>query len=276
MTQNPSGGSQREELERLVAQIDVAKLIETFDADFDVPLAYGTVIGVLYMKRAFEPRPDQDTADLAVTVGAYWCDIVRSDVEFDLRHGLARIDESAADAERLSLTVRAGNGSGDFPAYVAARWSDGAGKILYRIGSHARGRMRFADACALAGMHDLWWCLPDLRSNLLRARLEEARQAVGQGADRPGEVIGELRAERQLCEQVAAGRRIPVDGSGRRRRGTGSSSAGIPTCCTICPTRSRTPIRPGRSRPPSKPRPSPPLLAMDTEKRRPSTTRRWS
>ena len=213
MTQNPSGGSQREELERLVAQIDVAKLIETFDADFDVPLAYGTVIGVLYMKRAFEPRPDQDTADLAVTVGAYWCDIVRSDVEFDLRHGLARIDESVADAERLSLTVRAGHGSGDFPAYVAARWSDGAGKILYRIGSHARGRMRFADACALAGMHDLWWCLPDLRSNLLRARLEEARQAVGQGADRPGEVIGELRAERQLCEQVAAGRRIPVDGS---------------------------------------------------------------
>ena len=86
-------GSQREELERLVAQIDVAKLIETFDADFDVPFVVHLRRALL--KRAFEPRPDQDTADLAVTVGAYWCDIVRSDVEFDLRHGLARIDESS-------------------------------------------------------------------------------------------------------------------------------------------------------------------------------------
>ena len=212
MTHNIPESSQREELERLVEQFDAAKLIETFDADFDIPLAHGTVIGLLHMKRAFEISPEQGIADLAVTVGACWCDIVRSDIEFDLRHGLARIDESAASAERLSRMVQAGDASGDFPAYAAARWSDGAGKVLYRIGSHARGRMRFADACALAEANRLWWCIPDLRSNLFRARLEEAQQAEGQWADRPEEVIEALKAEKWRCEETAADRAIPLDG----------------------------------------------------------------
>ena len=111
MTHNIPESSQRSELERLVGQFDVAKLIQTFDADFDIPLAYGTVIGLLHMKRAFEISSEQGVADLAATVGAYWCDIVRSDVEFDVRHGLARIDESAASAERLSRRSRLGTGA---------------------------------------------------------------------------------------------------------------------------------------------------------------------
>jgi hypothetical protein len=210
VSHNIHENSQRSELERLVGQFDVAKLIETFDADFDIPLAYGTLIGLLHMKQAFEISPEQGVADLAVTVGACWCDIVRSDVEFDLRHGLARIDESAASAERLSRIVQGGGASGDFPAYVAARWSDGAGKVLYRIGSYARGRMRFTQACALAEANHLWWCIPDLRSNLFRARLEEARQAGSQGAGRSEEITGELRAEKRRCEEVAAERGIPL------------------------------------------------------------------
>jgi hypothetical protein len=210
--QNPPEGSQREELERLVEQFDVAKLIQTFDVDYDIPLAHGTAIGLLYMRRAFATRPNDGAPALAARVGAFWCDIVRSDVEFDLRHALARIDESAPDAERLIGLVQDGDASGDFPPYVAARWSDGAGKVLYRIGSHSRGRMRFRTACDLALANHLWWCLPDLRSNLLRAQLEEARQAAGQGADRPRAVVEELETERRLCEEAAADRRIPLDG----------------------------------------------------------------
>ena len=212
MSHNIPQSSQRSELERLVGQFDVANLIETFDADVDIPLDYGTAIGLLHMKRAFEIRPEQGVADLAVAVGACWCDIVRSDVEFDLRHGLARIDESAAGAERLSRLVRDDDTSGGFPAYVAARWSDGAGKVLYRIGSYARGRMRFTQACALAQANDLWWCVPDLRSNLFRARLEEARQAGNQGPGRSEEITGELEAEKRRCEEVAVERGIPLGG----------------------------------------------------------------
>jgi hypothetical protein len=212
VTQNIPAGSQREQLERLVETLDVVKLIQSFDADFDIPLAHGTAIGLLHMKRAFDPLPDAGPAALAVRVGAFWCDVVRSDIEFDLRHGLARIDESVADAERLSRTVQGGHTSDDFPAYVAARWSDGAGKILYRVGSHARGRMRFSTACAIAAASRLWWCLPDLRSNLLRAQLEEARQAAGQQGDRPEDVIDKLEAEKELCEQVAADHGIPLAG----------------------------------------------------------------
>jgi len=204
--------SQREELDRLVGQFDVARLIETFDADFDIPLAHGMAIGLLYMKRAFETSPEQGTADLAVTVGACWCDIVRSDVDFDLRHGLARIDESAASAERLSRMLQGGEASGGFLAYAAARWSDGAGKVLYRIGSYARGRMMFTQACALAETNHLWWCFPDLRSNLFRARLEEARQAGSQEAARSEAITGELTAEKRRCEAVAAERGIPLGG----------------------------------------------------------------
>src|ERR1039458_7036372 len=51
VTQNIPAGSQREQLERLVETLDVVKLIQSFDADFDIPLAHGTANGRLHEMR---------------------------------------------------------------------------------------------------------------------------------------------------------------------------------------------------------------------------------
>jgi len=163
-------------LDDILAQIqhlDPLEIIRRFDADFDTPGRAGDAVGLLRLANAFLPGPEDEAQ--AVRVGAHWCALILDDVQFDLAHALAVIDESEADAAQL-----AAEGAGGAAAYCLARWYDGAGKVLYRIGSHARGRMDFTLATATARSHDLWWCLADLESNWLRGRLEEARQA---GAD---------------------------------------------------------------------------------------------
>jgi len=160
VTQDFIEGSQREELERLVGQVDVVKLVETFDADYDVPLAHGTAIGVLHMKGAFEARSDEGPDGRAVAVGACWCDIVRSDVELDLRHGLARVDASALDAARLSREAGSQGTESGFAAYAAARWNDGAASATRSIGMCAR------TGITPNGTHS---CRRTIRKNWMRA-----------------------------------------------------------------------------------------------------------
>ena len=171
------------------------------------------------MNDAFRPREASDIESLAIRVGAFWCEIVRCDVELDLRRGLAAVDDSAADAEILSQAVLADEERcSEFAAYAAARWNDGAGKVLYRAGSHARGRMRFTRACALADARDkdLWYCWPDLHSNLLRARLEESRQAASDPlAPRLTSVMDQLTDLESICADAGRTRGIPLDGTSR-------------------------------------------------------------
>jgi CHAT domain len=207
--------SQRDHIWQLVEGLDVRDLIVTYDVESDIPLRHRLDLGILQMKEFFRPQPESDFDALASRVGAFWCDIVRCDVEFDLKRGLAALDDSRADAERLMLAVLEGDEwCGEFGAYVSARWNDGAGKLLYRVGSHARGRMRFATACAIAERRKLWWCRPDLRSNLLRAQLEEARQAAeGSRAPRAMAAVGELVGLKEECELVGRQRGIPLDGT---------------------------------------------------------------
>ncbi|MEV4416601.1 CHAT domain-containing protein [Catellatospora sp. NPDC049609] len=201
------------EIARIVASLHVRDLVQVYDVDYDVPFRHGLVSGVLQLKQAFRPVPGAGAGRLARRVGAYWCEIVRADVELDLRHGLALVDESRGDAARLADLLDPSD-EDRFPAYAAARWNDGAGRILYRSGSHARGRMHFTTALELAERHDLWWCLPDLRSNVLRARLEEARQAAPEVmAQRTAAVIADMLAEAACCERTADEQGVPRDGT---------------------------------------------------------------
>lgn len=164
-------------IRRFALEHDINELLLRFDADFDIPLEHGLAIGILRMRDAFAGVGHGP----AVRVGAYWCDIVRSDVEYDLLDGLRLVEASRAEAERLWDSWRRGEvPSGDiFTRYVTARWFDGTGKIRYRLGSYARARMSFETAVEVAADSGLWWCLPDLRSNFLRARFEELRQTTG-------------------------------------------------------------------------------------------------
>jgi CHAT domain len=208
-------------LDQILAQIqnvDSVEIIQRFDADFDASGQAATAVGLLRLVDALAPA--QTRADLAVRVGAYWCALIDADVRFDLGQALALLDESEADAADLA----GGDVSGSFPAYCLARWYDGSGKVLYRIGSHARGRMNFALARATARDHDLWWCRADLESNWLRGRLEEARQAgaVGRGSD-AARAVTELEEAVRQSEATASERGIrlgpePVAAPGHQDR----------------------------------------------------------
>ena len=182
-----------------IQNLDPVEIIQRFDADFDIPGRAAEAVGLLRLAGAFSPA--QTTTGRAVRIGVHWCELIDADVQFDLAHALVLIDESEADAALLA----ADDLSDSFPAYCLARWYDGSGKVLYRSGSHARGRMNFALARATARDHDLWWCLADLESNWLRGRLEEARQAgaVGPGSD----------AARAIAELEEAVRRSEAMGS---------------------------------------------------------------
>ncbi|MFE9770907.1 CHAT domain-containing protein [Streptomyces sp. NPDC005931] len=155
---------------------NVPDLIARYDVQFDVPLRHRYAIGVLRMVEAFSPR-----WPASVRVGAYWCAIVQADVEYDLLEGLRLVSLSRGMSERLAQECATGSvdPADTFPPYVAARWLDGAGKILYRLGSFARARMSFEAAREIAARHHLWWCLPDIESNFIRARFEEMKQTYG-------------------------------------------------------------------------------------------------
>lgn len=100
----------------LVGELRVEDVIATFDVAFDIPLRHWQAMGLLQLAQATLPVDAGDTTGLAARVGAFWCDIVRADVELDLRRGLTAVDDSRADAERLVAVTEGG-----FSAYVAAR-----------------------------------------------------------------------------------------------------------------------------------------------------------
>jgi hypothetical protein len=186
-----------------IEDLDPAEIIQRFDADFDTQGRAAQAVGLLRMRGAF--ASDETGSGLAVRLGASWCELIRADVQFDLATALSVIDDYKTDAARMAAD---GPGS-PFAAYCLARWYDGSGKVLYRIGSHARGRMNFALATATARAHGLWWCRSDLESNWLRGRLEEARQA---GATTlAADVLDDLEAAVARSGEEAAKRGVVLD-----------------------------------------------------------------
>ena len=63
-------------------------------------LAGRAAVGLLRLSGAFS-RAETGT-DLAVRIGAHWCELINADVQFDLAHALVLIDESEADAANLA------------------------------------------------------------------------------------------------------------------------------------------------------------------------------
>ncbi|RZU76017.1 CHAT domain-containing protein [Micromonospora kangleipakensis] len=185
---------------------DIEELIRRYDADFDVPLRHEYALGVLRMAGAFERADRADVGAVARRIGAHWCDIIHCDMVYDHWTALRRIEASRSDVEWLL-----GQPQGEFVAYVTARWYDGAGKIHYRLGSFARALRDFEAAHRVAAAAGLWWCLPDIRSNVLRTPYEQSRQA---GDQRPAETIAALRAEIDDATAVAEGHGIDPDSAG--------------------------------------------------------------
>lgn len=179
----------------------VKDIIRRYDADFDVPFRHGLALGIFRIADSYA------SPERSVRVGAYWCDIVRADVQYDLMDGLRLKELSRHDAGRLLESCQKGEVPQDdaFTRYVTARWFNATGKILYRLGSYGRAWINLEAAYSLARDSGLWWCLPDLRSDFLRADFEERNQSSGTGLTRDSlsDLVTELeKAEKDALEEA--------------------------------------------------------------------------
>jgi CHAT domain len=168
--------------------VDPLDVIRSYDIDSDVPLRQGIASGLLRMTAAVRAKSTTTYAQI-VELGTYWCDVVHADVEYRLDDGLRLVAQSESLAGDLTEMLKAARDedkkgqpraawSRHDLAYVLARWNDGAGKIRYRTTAYSRAVRDFAAACGLATDEALWWILPDVSSNYLRARFEELRQGL--------------------------------------------------------------------------------------------------
>lgn len=153
-----------------------------FDSFFDVLQAYDVVLPVV----SATPRPidpaSEDLDWLTAYVGSSWCRIVAADVRYELPVGAMEIERSREAARSLWQRVFDFEETSDeLPRYIAVRWYDGAGKLLYRRGDHTESRMSISRAFAKAGAERekgrLWYCWPDIASNDIRNEYEEKRQS---------------------------------------------------------------------------------------------------
>jgi hypothetical protein len=150
--------------------------------DFDIPFEHDVCIGLLLIKGAFK-----DNNLLEDLVGAYWCQMVIHDVNYRLLEALEFIGKSKPYAEQLTRNVEETTNDSitnsteqyKYQAYVAARWHDSAGKIYAHSGDYTEARLKYNKAKQIAQRADLWHCLPDIESNLLRAIYDEGRIVVG-------------------------------------------------------------------------------------------------
>lgn len=199
-------------VEKFLAGKTAREFIEQFDVDFDVPFKYNRCIGLLEMLGAYEQDGAENDLKLAERVGAWWCRIIRNDVLYHLLDGLESIAASRADADKLrekvlerSFDSAIPDKQQQFMAYAAARWHDGAGKIYYRCNDSSEARLLFKQAEELANQAKLWYCLPDIRSNLVRAEYEEHQTA--------GDEASLEERYQQLCSEtlsIAAEHQISV------------------------------------------------------------------
>ncbi|WP_217909862.1 CHAT domain-containing protein [Pseudenhygromyxa sp. WMMC2535] len=152
-----------------LAKLAPRELIARFDQDFDSVLRRYPFIGLLEANAAFSAG----ARDLAVIVGAYWCRIV----QWDREHELFRSLEAVTDSQGHANALREVTSVGGFEAYVLARWHDASGRIQFRCGDMVSARLAFELACDTAQAAEPWRCLPDMRSNWLRANFDEREQA---------------------------------------------------------------------------------------------------
>ena len=186
------------------------EIIQYFDSEFDIPFKQGLCIGLLEMLEVYNLTELDNIQTLAEYVGAWWCRIISADVSYDILAGLEAIRVSKNEATTLYQSVLEKTFSSEnsdeetqMIAYVAARWHDGAAKIQYRCNDHTEARILFQKAKQITEHAHLWYCLPDIQSNYLRAEYEELR-VVGYAIDLKTQYQELLDQYREPLEQKLA------------------------------------------------------------------------
>ncbi|WP_437330362.1 CHAT domain-containing protein [Sorangium sp. So ce381] len=157
----------------------IREIARRFDVDFDVPLKHDRCLGLLILLGATDLPDDDDPDQLLGFITAGICRIVRADIGYRYLEALEAIADSQFGAERLRQQIEEAPGADgvELARYALARWLDAKAKIDYRLGDFSTARLGFESAIAEARKSHHTSCLPDLRSNKIRAAFEEQRAA---------------------------------------------------------------------------------------------------
>jgi hypothetical protein len=188
-------------------------IILLFVSRYDVPFKYDEAIGKLWEMGCFdEPQRGENIVRVANFVGACYCAMIREDVYLHLAEGLQLIRRSRRawdELEKLEKLLRANTPDKIHYRYILARWEDARGRLLYRTGNYTLARIAFIKALAIAGdprtsdsTSALYWCWPDIKSNLERTNFEIACQSGSPTdiANKANEVRKELEESIQWTE----------------------------------------------------------------------------
>jgi hypothetical protein len=150
---------------RARAAMEPREILARFDSERDLQMRHAEALAVLRALRAHE------SDDLAVRVGTAWAHIHHADLSHLLRDGIAWSDGSRAAVAQLEASSAAS--ADPFAAYVLARWHAASGSIRFRCGDARVARIELTTAAKLCTRNELWFCRPEILSNLLRVQLDE-------------------------------------------------------------------------------------------------------
>jgi hypothetical protein len=95
-----------------------------------------------------------------------------------------------------------------FAAYVLARWHAAAGRLRFRYGEARLARAELTAAAKRCTRKDLWFCRPDILSNLLRTQLDEHVRAGTERAMRTA--VRKFSTLREVMNRLAGRRGIDL------------------------------------------------------------------
>lgn len=198
---------------RALAAMEPREILARFDSERDLQLRHHEALGVLRVLRAHKSE------DLAVRVGTAWAHLLHADRSHLVRDGLAWLDESRPAVARLEASAEAS--ADPFAAYVLARWHAAAGRIRFRCGDARAARLELTAAAKRCTRKDLWFCRPDILTDLLRVqidtyerdaiptavrRFEKLREVMNRLAGRRGIDLGAVASlAGELAHHLSAG-----------------------------------------------------------------------
>ncbi len=207
---------------RALVAVEPREILERFDSERDLEMRHHEALAVLRNLRAHKSE------DPAVRVGTAWAHILHADLSHLLRDGIAWIDESRESVAQLEASKEAS--ADPFAAYVLARWHAAAGRIWFRRGDAKAARLELTAEAKRCTRKDLWFCRPDILSNLLRVQIDEQVRAGTEVAIRTaGRRFSTLR---EVMNRLAGRRGIDLGAvtllTGELERYLSSGGAGEP------------------------------------------------
>jgi hypothetical protein len=187
---------------RSLTATEPRELLARFESERDLQMRHPEALAVLRAVGAHE------SDDLAVRVGTAWAHIHNADLAHLLREGRAWIDQSRPTVSLLETSKEAS--ADPFAAYVLARWHAAAGRIRFRCGDARGALIELTAASKRSARRELWYCRPDILSQLLRVQIDEQARTGPEAAIRTA--VRRFSTLREVMNRLAGRHGIDLGG----------------------------------------------------------------